>query len=47
MKVGIVAGGSGSRLAEETDVRPKPMMEADGDLAFPSLFTCFERRLEA
>ena len=27
MKVVILAGGAGSRLAEETDVRPKPMVE--------------------
>jgi glucose-1-phosphate cytidylyltransferase len=27
MKVAILAGGIGSRLAEETDVRPKPMVE--------------------
>jgi glucose-1-phosphate cytidylyltransferase len=30
MKVGILAGGIGSRLAEETIVRPKPMVEIGG-----------------
>jgi glucose-1-phosphate cytidylyltransferase len=30
MKVGILAGGVGSRLAEETEVRPKPMVEIGG-----------------
>src|SRR5512146_2706329 len=30
MKVGILAGGVGSRLAEETDLRPKPMVEIGG-----------------
>ena len=27
MKVVILAGGLGSRLSEETDVKPKPMVE--------------------
>lgn len=30
MKVGILAGGMGSRLSEETAVRPKPMVEIGG-----------------
>lgn len=30
MKVVILAGGLGSRLAEETEVRPKPMVEIGG-----------------
>jgi len=30
MKVAILAGGVGSRLQEETDVRPKPMVEIGG-----------------
>ena len=30
MKVGILAGGIGSRLAEETVIRPKPMVEIGG-----------------
>ncbi len=30
MKVGILAGGVGTRLAEETEVRPKPMIEIGG-----------------
>ena len=29
MKVVILAGGVGSRLSEETDVRPKPMVEIE------------------
>jgi glucose-1-phosphate cytidylyltransferase len=30
MKVAILAGGLGSRLAEETELRPKPMVEIGG-----------------
>jgi glucose-1-phosphate cytidylyltransferase len=30
MRVGILAGGVGSRLSEETEVRPKPMVEIGG-----------------
>ncbi|MFQ5505906.1 MAG: sugar phosphate nucleotidyltransferase, partial [Planctomycetota bacterium] len=30
MKIAILAGGFGSRLAEETEIRPKPMVEIGG-----------------
>lgn len=31
MKVALLAGGMGTRLAEETEVRPKPMVELGGN----------------
>lgn len=31
MKVAILAGGLGSRIAEETEIRPKPMIEIGGE----------------
>ena len=30
MKAVILAGGAGTRLAEETEIRPKPMVEIGG-----------------
>jgi glucose-1-phosphate cytidylyltransferase len=30
MKVAMLAGGLGTRLAEETEARPKPMVEIGG-----------------
>lgn len=34
MKVLILAGGVGSRISEETDVRPKPLWKSVGNLFY-------------
>jgi len=42
MKAVILAGGFGTRLSEETGVRPKPMVEIGGrpiTLAHPQLYS--------
>lgn len=31
MKVGILAGGLGTRISEETEIKPKPMAEIGGN----------------
>lgn len=43
MKVVILAGGFGTRLSEETDVRPKPMVEIGG---FPILWHIMQQYLK-
>lgn len=40
MKIGILAGGVGSRLAEETETKPKPMVEIGG---YPILWHIMKR----
>jgi glucose-1-phosphate cytidylyltransferase len=43
MKAMILAGGFGSRLAEETDVRPKPMVEIGGKPILWHIMKIYER----
>lgn len=43
MKVLILAGGRGTRLAEETDVRPKPLVEVGGRPLLWHLMKHYER----
>lgn len=44
MKVAILAGGRGTRLAEETDVRPKPMVEIGGRPILAHLMDFYSRQ---
>lgn len=44
MKVAILAGGRGTRLAEETDVRPKPMVEIGGRPILAHLMEFYSRQ---
>ncbi len=43
MKVGILAGGLGTRLAEETELRPKPMVEIGGRPILWHIMKYYER----
>src|SRR5689334_23670278 len=43
MKVVILAGGFGSRMSEETQVRPKPMVEIGGRPILWHIMKIFER----
>ncbi len=43
MKVLILAGGKGTRLSEETDVRPKPMAEIGGRPILWHIMKCYSR----
>ncbi len=43
MKVVILAGGLGTRLAEETVVRPKPMVEIGGKPILAHIMQCYAR----
>jgi glucose-1-phosphate cytidylyltransferase len=43
MKVIILAGGRGTRLAEETEVTPKPMVEIGGHPMLWHVMSCYSR----
>ena len=42
MKTVILAGGRGTRLAEETDLKPKPMVEIGGIPIFRHIMNRYE-----
>ncbi|MGE4070533.1 MAG: glucose-1-phosphate cytidylyltransferase [Lysobacterales bacterium] len=44
MKVLILAGGFGTRLSEETDVRPKPMVEIGGRPILWHIMKCYAQQ---
>ena len=41
MKVGILAGGKGTRIAEETSIKPKPMVEIGGKPILWHIMMCY------
>ena len=43
MKCVILCGGLGTRFAEETDIKPKPMIEIDGKPILQHLMECYSR----
>jgi len=43
MKVIILAGGLGTRLSEETDIRPKPMVEIGGKPILWHIMKCYSK----
>ena len=43
MKCVILCGGLGTRFSEETDVKPKPMIEINGKPILQHLMECYNR----
>jgi glucose-1-phosphate cytidylyltransferase len=43
MKCVILCGGLGTRFSEETDIRPKPMIEINGKPILQHLMECYSR----
>jgi glucose-1-phosphate cytidylyltransferase len=43
MKTVILAGGRGTRLAEETDIKPKPMVEIGGQPILLHIMSIYAR----